>query len=176
MSYLKFQVAMQVQPADALASRLHFRRGSIWNLRVTLRRIVMGGVLALTAACATPAAMMSEHVGASLVIPEVVKSAYRATARSEPERRSVERLIARGDEAEDRQYASIVQNKVLAAVRSDNVFAALAASEELLGAARSSDLSAAVAKEITFEALKKQTSDLAERAQGEAAAERAAEQ
>lgn len=99
-----------------------------------------------------------------LAIPDGVKDALRAVARSGAERRKVAELIAIGERAERLKLASSLQQKVLASLKSGDVAAAYRSSSLLLETSRQPEYSAAVASQITEEALVKQTSDLGERA------------
>lgn len=99
-----------------------------------------------------------------LAIPEGVKDALRATARSNAERKKVAGVIAIGERAERQKLASSLQQKVLASLKSGDVAAAYRSSSLLLETAKQPEYAAAVASQITEEALIKQTTDLGERA------------
>jgi hypothetical protein len=95
-----------------------------------------------------------------LVIPEGVKSALKAAATNDVERRRVDRMIAEADGAERRRLASSLQRDVLTAVRSGDTFAAYQTSALLSETASKPEYSGSVASEISPAALDKQTEDL----------------
>lgn len=100
----------------------------------------------------------------TLAIPDAVKAALRAAARTASERTKVAQIIADGEAAEKQRFASALQTTVLAALKLGDVTAAYQASALLLETSRTEEFSSAVASQITTKALEKQTADLGERA------------
>jgi hypothetical protein len=95
-----------------------------------------------------------------LVIPEAVKDALRATATTDGERRQVAMVIANGEKVERERLAMVLQNSVLAQLKSGDVTAAFSSSELLLEKSAQPEFASAIASQIDPEVLRKQTADL----------------